>query len=149
MKKYSSHPKSERGQSLTELAVIVVIMIIILAGVVDLGGVIFQYLAMRDAAQEGASYATAFPDSCNEIIDRVYASLYNADPNVVLVNVLIDGEQCVEASASNACAGNEVEVIVRHPNYPITMPSLGTFIGSQSINLETSVRDSILRPPCP
>ncbi len=63
-------------------------------------------LAMRDAAQEGASYATAFPDSCNEIIDRVYANLYNADPNVVLVNVLIDGEQCVEASASNACADN-------------------------------------------
>ncbi len=106
LKKIFLPSKSERGQSLTELAVIVVIMIIILAGVVDAGGVIFQYLAMRDAAQEGASYATAF-HSCNEIVDRVYASLYNADPNVVLVNVLIDGEQCVEASASNACAGNE------------------------------------------
>jgi len=68
LKKYSSHPKSERGQSLTELAVIVVIMIIILAGVVDLGGVIFQYLAMRDAAQEGASYATAshFPTAATK-----------------------------------------------------------------------------------
>lgn len=141
--------KPEHGQSLSELALIIVIIVILLAGVLDLGRALFQYLAMRDSAQEGASYATVFPNYCNDIIDRVYSSLYNSDPNEVLVNVYIDGVQCVYAAPSNACAGKEVQVVVRQPNFPLAMPFLGTFIGKQTISLEASVRDSIIRPSCP
>ena len=42
--------KSERGQSLVELAVVIVIMLILLAGVIDLGRVVFEYMTMADAA---------------------------------------------------------------------------------------------------
>ena len=48
--------RSEKGQSLVELAISLMVLLLILAGVVDLGNMMFQYMAMRDAAQEAASY---------------------------------------------------------------------------------------------
>ena len=55
--KHRMDRRSEKGQSLVELALIIVFVLIILAGVVDLGRMMYEYLTMRDAAQEGAGYA--------------------------------------------------------------------------------------------
>ena len=149
MKKNPQMRPSEKGQSLVELAVAIMIMLVLLAGVVDLGSMIFQFLAMRDAAQEGASLASIYPDSCNQAIERVRANLHNADPEEIQVTVTIDGVACHLASPSNACASKEVIVTVRQEHYELRMPLIGAFIGSQSIPLETSIANTILRPACP
>lgn len=63
--------KSERGQSFIELGLSMVFLLVLLAGVMDLGRVIFTYIALRDAVQEGAAYAAIEPDNCGLAIKRI------------------------------------------------------------------------------
>lgn len=140
--------KSERGQSLVELAVVIVIMLILLAGVIDLGRVVFEYMTMADAAQEGAVYASMYPVYCDQAVDRVYSNLSNPDRTEVSVTININGTECASASASDACAGNDVYVLVSQPNYELVMPFIGAILGRQSISLRADVTSTILRPAC-
>lgn len=141
--------KSERGQSLVELGVVIVIMLVILSGIIDLGRMVFEYMSMRDAAQEGAAYASLYPSFCDQTEDRVYSNLFNTDRADIQVSIQIDGVECHAASAANACKPNDVQVIVTQPNYPLTMPFIGIILGRQTISLEADITDTILRPPCP
>jgi Flp pilus assembly protein TadG len=65
----------ERGQSLTEMALVLPVILIILAGVLDLGRLYFVTVALTDAAAEGATFAaidlSATPD---EILGRAQAA---------------------------------------------------------------------------
>lgn len=138
---------SEKGQSFTELAVSMVLLLLLLAGIMDIGRISLYYIAMVDAAEEGVVFGSAYPTHCHQIEDRVFSVL--VDPTTVQVRVLIDGVTCANASPStNACTGNEIEVQITDPDFPITMPFLGTFLGGQTVNLETSVKGTILRPAC-
>lgn len=54
--------EDQHGQGLVELALVGLVLALILAGVLDLGRAYFAYIAMADAAGEGAAYGAAFPD---------------------------------------------------------------------------------------
>jgi Flp pilus assembly protein TadG len=146
--------KSEKGQSFIELGASMLVLLIILAGVVEIGMFMFQYIAMRDAAQEGAMYASIYPTACNQTIERVKKDLYNVDPTQIDVTVTINGAQCTP-TVPNACASkvvdayNEVRVTIHQPNYRITMPFLGTFLGRQTLDISATTTSTIIRPPCP
>jgi Flp pilus assembly protein TadG len=60
----------ERGQSLVELAVSFVFIMFLLAGAVEFGIAFFQFVQLRDAAQEGALYGSICPDHTQEIENR-------------------------------------------------------------------------------
>ncbi|MBN1666242.1 MAG: pilus assembly protein [Anaerolineales bacterium] len=149
---------SERGQSMVELAISLTFLFILLAGVVDLGRAFFTYIALRDAAQEGASYATVVRDSyndpmaCNAIEARARSTSNTpvdlSDTTDISVTINIGGMDCSSASAANACFGNGAEVIVAFENFPITMPFLGAIIGSNTVSLSAQVEDTILTPAC-
>lgn len=47
------------GQAIAELVLVLPILILLLLGTVDVGRVIFAYIALEEAVQEGASYAAA------------------------------------------------------------------------------------------
>jgi Flp pilus assembly protein TadG len=69
--------KSERGQSLVELAISLVIILFLLAGAVEFGIALFQFIQLRDAAQEGALYGSICPhdpDVNDKIKQRVRAA---------------------------------------------------------------------------
>lgn len=152
--------RKEKGQSLAELAISIVVLFIILAGVVDLGRMYFHFTAMRDAAQEAAAYGAVFPTHCDQIHDRAWMALDYS--NAVKVSVIIEGtlmgapsgtafsNACIDAvnRQDKACHQNTVRVTVRDPKFPLTMPFLGTFLGKQTIPLQTTITDTILRPPC-
>ncbi|HEX8992123.1 MAG TPA: TadE family protein [Anaerolineales bacterium] len=57
----SSRRPNERGQSLVELAISLTVMLLLLAGAVTFGMALFSYVAMRDAAQEGALWGSFNP----------------------------------------------------------------------------------------
>ena len=134
----------EKGQSLVELALVLPVLLIILAGTVDLGRILFYYLSMRNAAQEGVTFGTVYPTHCNQIYDRAFFTLNDPD---LQVNVKINGATCNPFDA-NACYNNTLEVVVENPAYPLTMPFIGTFLGTQTIDLRTSVSSKIVRPQC-
>jgi len=146
--KNTSTKKTEKGQSLVELAMSITVLLVLLAGVVDLGSLFFQYMAMRDAAQEGASFASVYPSACSNIEARVMANLHNDDPTEVHVEILVDGVNCADASASNACAPKDVKVSVHQPEYELMMPMIGAFVGSQTVDLKASITNTILSPIC-
>jgi Flp pilus assembly protein TadG len=52
---------NERGQSLVELAISLTVMLLLLAGAVTFGMALFSYVAIRDAAQEGALFGSFNP----------------------------------------------------------------------------------------
>lgn len=129
-----------------ELAVGIVVLLIMVAGLIDLGRGLFYFLGMRDAAEEGMVYGAVYPTFCSQIVNMVKA---NANDTSLDVTVLVDNVPCVGAGASHACSEKEIQVVVSQPNFPITMPFIGAFIGTQSLSLETKVKGTILRPECP
>ena len=144
--------ETENGQSLVELAVSITLLMILLAGTIDLGRAFFTWLALRDAAQEGASYGSIIPPSigltCNPaspapICLRVWDNLGDVvnDPNndIIITIGIID----------HPCLGNTVQVDVDYPSFPLTMPFLGTILGSQTIPIHATINDTILTPICP
>lgn len=52
------HVKSERAQSLIEMAISIAILVYLLSGAVEFSILFFQYVQLRDAAQEGALYGS-------------------------------------------------------------------------------------------
>jgi hypothetical protein len=141
---------SQRGQSLIEVALSLTFMLIMLAGAVDVGRIFIAYISMRDAAQEGIAFGSVFPTYCNQIIQRTISSSTNMfQPTAGMVTVMIGGANCASADPEQACIGNEIMVTISNPAYPLTMPFIGAALGSQTIPLEVSARDTVLRPPCP
>jgi Flp pilus assembly protein TadG len=152
--KLTSIKKSEKGQSLTEFALVLVFLLSLLAGVFDLGRAFFAYIIIRDAAQEGAVFGAIAPkDDINAftsaVADRVVAAYVDPsdssnvpiDINALNIQVDIIGSPC-------AAPGNGVRVTVDY-SLPVSMPFLGALIGSQNVQLSTAVEDSILSPICP
>jgi hypothetical protein len=142
--------KSEKGQSLIELGVSLVFILIILAGVVDITRLGLYLISIRDAAQEGAVYGSIFPSDCSGISNRVYdGSSGWLSPGRVDVQISVNGVSCESASATtDACAPHEIRINVVQPSFPITMPFLGAVLGRQTLSLNTNASESILRPIC-
>jgi len=135
-----SKPK-EHGQSMVELALTITFLMALLAGTIDLGRAFFTWLALRDAAQEGASYGAIEPTDIGGMQNRVWDNLEQvvSDPiNDVDVDITI----------ANPCLGNAIQVDVEYPDFPIAMPFLGTILGSQTIPIHATINDTILTPPC-
>ena len=140
--------KDERGQSLTELALTLVLLLILVAGLIDLSRAFFAYMALRDAAQEGAVYGSIDPTNTTAIESRVRGT---SQSQVDLTNTT-DVSVAISYTSGNACASvdgsNGISVTVTYSNFILTTPFLGTILGSQTFTLEATMTDTILRPPC-
>ncbi len=152
--KANTKESGERGQSMTEFALSLVIILTLLAGIVDLGRAFFAYIIIRDAAQEGAVYGSIAPKSDvatfeNEVEARVKTAFTDpADSSNVPLDISKITVQTNIIGSSCASPGNGVEVRVEY-SLPVTMPFLGAVIGSQVLNLSTSIENPILAPICP
>ncbi len=167
------HSIKESGQSLVELSAMMVILLILLAGVVDLGRLAFYYIAMRDAAQEAASYASIFPNNNQEIFNRAFAGMNQLDnPSEITVvfykstdNINDDPYSCAWklSETKPACVENDdtaddnsnvvspgdvVEIKITNENFLITMPFIGPYIGAtenNTITVDTKIQDVVVR----
>lgn len=75
----SAPPASRQaGQSLIEMALAMLVVLIILSGIVDVGRLFYNYLALKEAAAEGATFASFCPpwepENNLKIIDRIRTS---------------------------------------------------------------------------
>ena len=134
----------ERGQSLVELAISIVILVYLLAGAVEFGLAFFQFVQLRDAAQEGALYGSMNPADLTGVATRARAASTSpidlSDPSIVTVTPTIIGA---------ACEGNGIEVKVSY-NHKVFMPFIGEIVGNNgNISLVATVTDTILTPVCP
>ncbi|MFP3855304.1 MAG: TadE/TadG family type IV pilus assembly protein [Anaerolineales bacterium] len=137
------------GQSLVEFSLIMTFLMILLAGAADFGRMYFIHLAMRDAAQEGASFGSTDPTNYAEIESRVRTAIGETiDPTSIVVStdVTVPPYHCAGIVPSTLEA-NAIKVSVQY-EMPIAVPFLGAIIGSNQIPLEASVENTILAPPC-
>ncbi len=154
MKKLRIPGLKERGQSMVELALFITILMALLAGTVDLGRGFFTWLAMRDAAQEAATYgainppggnvtctplSAPYPQICQRAYDNLNQVLNNSSTQVIVLVTLPDGASCL---------GHTIQVDIEDPTFPLTVPFLGTIIGSDTITIHATINDTILTPSC-
>lgn len=131
-----------------------VIILTLLAGIVDLGRAFFAYIIICDAAQECAVYGSfASKDNLtvfeNEVEARVKSAFTDpSDPSKVPLNISKLNVQPNIIGTSCAAPGNGVRVRIEY-SLPVTMPFLGTVIGSQDMKMSARVENSILSPVCP
>jgi Flp pilus assembly protein TadG len=100
----------QRGQSLVEMAVLMVVVLLIMAGVLDFGRMYFIYLALQNAAGEGAAYGAINPEWTD--------NSDNADPNNITYRVQNESSGgLVDWSTTNVV----VDVPNTHGGEPITV----------------------------
>ena len=95
--------KPESGQSLIELALVLLILIILVSGIVDLGRVLFYYVTLRDAAQEGVVYGSIYPHECDTIEARAKGPLTRGGADGVEISIKM-GLEVSTAGALATCA---------------------------------------------
>lgn len=138
----------ERGQSLTELAISFVVLVLVLAVGVDLGRAYFAIISLREAAEEGAIFGSF--NLCNaagtainpEIEGRARSSITPLD--LTDVSVSHPSGTC-DGLPLASCAGGQLTVTVTH-QFRLTMPFVGAIIGTQTLPLSASSSSTILRP---
>lgn len=155
--------KGERGQAFLELAVSLVFLLILLAAVIDLGWAFYTLIAMRDAAQEAASYAALCPVLDGET-DKNYSGVEtrlkasaSAPLNINDINLdpIKDKIRWFEPDGVTPLADTDLPqrgdmVKVRFTVYHhILTPFVGTFIGTWEYPLEVEVADTVMSNLCP
>ncbi len=112
------HGERERGQSLVELMLSLTLLLTVLVGVLDLGRAYMTYLALQNAAGEGALYGAIHPTwvtscttgqfGCSTIYDNIVARVRGEAP----------GGQAVNWNAANIAVTTDGST---RPGHPITV----------------------------
>lgn len=140
--KLRSMPKDERsesGQSFVEMALSITFILILLAGVVDLGRMFWTFVTLRDAAQEGAAYASFCPAD----VDGIEARIRNSSTlpvdltDTTNINVPRPTPDCSMVACN---VGDPISIEVSNLTFRMSMP----FMGGINIPLTASVSDTIL-----
>lgn len=138
--------KRERGQSLVEMSIMLVVMIWLLLGILDLGRAFFYYLALRDAAGEGAYYASIHPTWASSADkadpDNVTYRVKHASPVGGLINWT---GAAVSVSAPGTTPGNFVTVTVT-ANYTLLTPLVNNIIGGDTLPMTGRAVAKIISP---
>jgi Flp pilus assembly protein TadG len=142
--------RSERGQSLVEFAISLVVILFLLAGAAELGFALFQYIQLRDAAQEGAVYGSICPDP-EKIENRVRN--HSSSPvdlsvksGAKAVTVVVQGREGTTSTPKDinlVKTGDGVYVEVSY-NHLIFMPFANIFTSSNTITIRASVINTVL-----
>jgi hypothetical protein len=141
----------------------VVFLSVLLLGVIDLGRAYFTYLALKDAAQEGAYFGSAFPQ-CVDAGGVNHDSPACADPGTIPFRVrhstphggLVDMSNsaarvtvdlpCGTASPCLLQSGQVLTVTVSY-SYELITPLLGAIANGQTLTLTARSSAVIVRVP--
>ena len=122
------YKQNESGQGLVELAVSLIVILVLLAGIVDLSRTIMTKMELQDAAEEGVVYAMAYPKSCTQIQYRVLQNLAKVK-SATLSSVVITYNNVACTSATGDLKGQLIKVSIAN-SFPVSMPFLGKVVGS-------------------
>ncbi len=139
MSKRMKSVPARRGQSLVELALTITALTILLAGIIDFGVAFFSYIALRDAAEEGAIYGAMCPTDLAGIEERIRQSSSSpvdlTDTTYVTVTI--------QRSSPNPQPGDVLRITVAY-RYLTILP----FLAGNSILLRAQVTAVVLTSTC-
>jgi hypothetical protein len=149
MRKFGFMERSKRleqGQSLVEMTVGFVILLLILSGLLDLGRAYFIFVALEDGAGEGAIYLSINPD-CRTAADGAQC----ADPNNADYRARNSGGGLVDwqtaeiiATRSNLYGvGDPVSVTINY-SFRLLTPIMPQIAGVNPLTLSVSADQTII-----
>lgn len=118
---------SERGQNLVEFALVLLLLLLLLAGVVDLGRAFHSYIVITNASREGARYGSHFPAHRTGIVEAVQRE-------TIGTGVLIIADNIQVAVPNPARSGDTIRVEVAF-DFPTVM---GGILGIDTITMRRS-----------
>jgi Flp pilus assembly protein TadG len=112
--------RSERGANVVEMAIVAPILLLLLAGILDLGRLMHDYIIISNASREGARIASRLPcyvdngtqrgQARNAILAATIAEAANSGVVLEASNITITPDP----AASCAGAGNPITVLVTY-----------------------------------
>jgi Flp pilus assembly protein TadG len=151
MRKTITRGKGERGQAFMELAISIVFLLVLLAAVIDLGWAFYEMIALRDAAQEAASFGSMCPPATSVEEDKILERLaLSATAPIDMADVTSSVEMVdplTNTPVTTVTLGNSVRVSATI-NHHILTPMVGTFIGTYEYPLTVTVSSTIMREDC-
>ena len=121
--------KRQQGQTLTEFAMVLPLLALLLFGIIQFGIVFHQYVTLTDAVRAGGRQGAVSRDLSNpegRVIDRVQRSAADLDPGKLGITV-----------SSTWTQGDDVTVIATYP-YDISL--LGVVVKSGNLRASTTER---------
>lgn len=144
---------NERGQSLVEMALAMIFLVWLIAVIIDMGSALFTWIALRDAAQEGALYGSINPGDSATIKLRVVTSSDRPLDMVEAINATPPSLQILIPPPidvdSNGCigTGDAITVTVVYFYTPL-IPLVTSILPTGRIAIRATVTDTILLPEC-
>lgn len=135
--------RSEKGQSLLELAIGVILLILLVSGLVDLGRIFLSYIALQEGTQEGALYGAVNASDTLGIISKVRTSSDSpvnlGDASSVSVAVSTIGPACEESTLRVSATYS----------FQFVTPLVDLVTGFATMPITATAYATILTPPCP
>lgn len=125
---------TEKGAALIEMALVVPLLLLLLLGITDFARALLTNITVVEAAQEGASYASYFPNVPGDIQQRVVDSVDDITIAPADVTATVDLVACTAT------------VTVDH-EYPLITPVGKTFMGD-TVTLSHTVTSTIFAGGC-
>jgi Flp pilus assembly protein TadG len=129
--------RRERGQGLVEFAIVLPILLIILSGVLDLGRLWYAYVAVTDAAAEGATYAAIDPSDGSGIYKRA------EEASGGLVQIEPDAVTLACPTCPTPASGDQVTVTVAY-TFTLATPFLHAMVPDGQLLLRAVANEAIL-----
>ncbi len=125
MKQTTTRMKKERGQTLTEFALVLPLLVVLILGIVQFGVIFNNYVTMTDAVRAGARKAAVSrneSDPAGACRTQVLAAADNLDQSELARNL---------SCSSPWTPGSDVTV---HADYPYEISLLGWVVASGRLN---------------
>src|SRR4051794_14391806 len=132
-----------RGQSLVEFALLLPVLLVFLAGALDLGRVFYANITLHNAAREGAMQAARTPTNyvrnanCNAASNLVTCRVQFEAKGSAISIAATDIDLTCSISGCPAQAASFVTVTV-HGQFRLVTPLLSAVFGGQTLNLTST-----------
>jgi Flp pilus assembly protein TadG len=128
-----------RGQSMVEFALILPVMLLLLAAAIDLGRLFYAYVAVENAAKEGAFFGARNPlcddglntncDDPNNVLWHVRTEAPNLGSQFTTTIACRDNAGTLMQPITNCLDGMKYQVTVTYP-FKLITPILSSILGS-------------------
>lgn len=142
-----------RGQALVEMALVTPVLLLLLAGAVDLGRAWYSQITITNAAREGAMEAASNPDSyqagqpCSDANMVVCRAMREAEGSFVEVQAADVTMTCSAACVEGTSAAPNTASVQVEGDFSLVTPILTWLFGGQTVTIDATATATIAMTP--